>query len=264
MGIVPESGWVDQSAVALAAKADAVILAAGFDPQSESEGWDRTFALPPGQDELIRAVVAANPNSIVVLTSGGSVDMGQWIDRVPAVVEVWYPGQEGGTALAEILFGDVNPSGHLPATFERRWEDNPSSASYYPASGTNRVEYSEGVFVGYRGFEKSGTRPLFPFGHGLSYTTFAYGNLTINPVVGTSGGDARWSVSFDITNMGARAGAGVRRGSQRERASSGERAEGFRQSDAEPSRDASSDSAARRALALVLRCSRQAVARGSR
>ena len=209
MGIVPESGWVDQSAVALAAEADAVVLAVGFDPQSESEGWDRTFALPPGQDQLIRAVVAANPNSIVVVTSGGSVDMSQWIDRVPAVVEAWYPGQEGGTALAEILFGDVNPSGHLPATFERRWEDNPSSANYYPASGTDRVEYSEGVFVGYRGFEKSGTRPLFPFGYGLSYTTFGYGNLAISSVAGIAGSDARWNISFDITNTGERAGAAV-------------------------------------------------------
>lgn len=209
MGIVAERGWVDQSAVALAAKADAVILAVGFDPQSESEGWDRTFALPPGQDELIRAVVAANPKSIVIVTSGGAVDMSQWIDRVPAAVEAWYPGQEGGIALAEILFGDVNPSGHLPATFERRWEDNPSSASYYPASGTNLVEYREGVFVGYRGFEQSGTRPLFPFGHGLSYTTFRYGNLAIHPVAGTSGSDARWSVSFDVSNTGARAGAAV-------------------------------------------------------
>jgi beta-glucosidase len=209
MGIVPEGGWVDKSAVALAAKADAVILAVGFDPQSETEGWDRTFGLPPGQDELIREIVATNPKSIVVVTSGGSVDMSQWIDRIPAVVEAWYPGQEGGTALAEILFGDVNPSGHLPATFERRWEDNPSSASYYPALGTDRVDYSEGVFVGYRGFEKSGTRPLFPFGHGLSYTTFSYGNLAINPVAGTSGSDARWTVSFDVTNTGARAGAVV-------------------------------------------------------
>jgi beta-glucosidase len=209
MGIVPETGWVDKSAITLAAKADAVVLAVGFDPQSETEGWDRTFALPPGQDELIREIVATNPNSIVVVTSGGGVDMSQWVDRVPAVIEAWYPGQEGGTALAEILFGEVNPSGHLPATFERRWEDNPSSASYYPAAGTNRVEYSEGVFVGYRGFEKSRTRPLFPFGYGLSYTTFGYGNLAIAPVAGTSGSDARWTVSFDVTNTGVRAGNAV-------------------------------------------------------
>jgi beta-glucosidase len=195
--------------VALASKADAVILAVGFDPQTEGEGMDRTFSLPPGQDELIRKIVAANPKTIVVVTSGGAVDMSQWIDQVPAVVQAWYPGQEGGTALPEILFGDQNPSGHLPATFERKWEDNPANANYYPASGTNRVEYSEGVFVGYRGFEQKGTRPLFPFGHGLSYTTFQYGNLTVSPVAGTSGRGARWEVAFDVTNTGARGGAAV-------------------------------------------------------
>lgn len=209
MGIVPEGGWVDPSAVTLASKADAVILAVGFDPQTEAEGWDRTFRLPPGQDELIRQIIAANPKTIIVVTSGGGVDMSEWIDQVPAVVQAWYPGQEGGTALPEILFGDENPSGHLPATFERKWEDNPANASYYPVSGTNRVEYGEGVFVGYRGFEHNGTRPLFPFGHGLSYTTFQYGNLTVIPVAGTSGRGARWEVTFDVTNTGTRAGAAV-------------------------------------------------------
>jgi beta-glucosidase len=209
MGIVPEGLWVDPSAVALASKADAVILAVGFDPQTEGEGWDRTFRLPPGQDELIRQIVAANPKTIIVVTSGGAVDMSPWIDQVPAVIEAWYPGQEGGTALPEILFGDKNPSGHLPATFERKWEDNPANASYYPVSGTNRVEYGEGVFVGYRGFEHKGTRPLFPFGHGLSYTTFQYRNLAVSPVAGTSGRGARWEAAFDVSNTGTRAGAAV-------------------------------------------------------
>lgn len=209
MSIVREGGWVDPAAVALASKADAVILAVGFDPQTEGEGMDRTFSLPPGQDELIRKIVAVNPKTIVVVTSGGGVDMSQWIDQVPAVVQAWYPGQEGGTALPEILFGDQNPSGHLPATFERKWEDNPANATYYPKSGTNRVEYSEGVFVGYRGFEQKKTQPLFPFGHGLSYTTFQYGNLTVSPVAGTSGRGARWEVAFDVTNTGTRPGAAV-------------------------------------------------------
>ena len=98
-------------------------------------------------------MAAANKNTIVVMTSGGSVDMNAWLDRVPALVQAWYPGQEGGTALAEILFGDVNPSGRLPVTFERRWEDNPVHDSYYPEAGTKRVVYKEGLFVGYRGYE---------------------------------------------------------------------------------------------------------------
>ena len=142
--------------------------------ETEAESADRTFRLPLGQDELIQEMAAANKNTIVVMTSGGSVDMNAWLDRVPALVQAWYPGQEGGTALAEILFGDVNPSGRLPVTFERRWEDNPVHDSYYPEAGTKRVVYKEGVFVGYRGYEQNSTKPLFPFGFGLSYTTFAY------------------------------------------------------------------------------------------
>jgi beta-glucosidase len=204
MGIVRRGEWVASSA-----RADAVVLAVGFDPQSETEGWDRTFGLPPGQNELIERIAAANPRTIVVVTSGGATDMAPWLDRVPAVLQAWYPGQEGGTALAEILFGDVNPSGRLPATFERRLEDNPAYASYYPVPGTNRIEYREGVFVGYRGFERNGIRPLFPFGHGLSYTTFRYTNLAVAPVAGASGSGSRWEVSFDVTNTGARAGAAV-------------------------------------------------------
>jgi len=199
MGIVPEGSWVDPMAEHLASKTDAVVLAVGFTPQSETEGWDRTFELPPGQNELIQKVAAKNKNVIVVITSGGGVEMTPWLDKVSGVVEAWYPGQEGGTALAEILTGDVNPSGHLPATFERHWEDNPTHDSYYPAAGTNKVPYKEGVFVGYRGYEHNKTKPLFPFGYGLSYTTFKYSNLVAD----------EHSVSFDVTNTGSRAGDAV-------------------------------------------------------
>jgi beta-glucosidase len=209
MGIVRQGSWVDPSAVALAAKADVVVLAVGFDPQTEGEGWDRTFGLPPGQNELIGRIAAANPNTIVVVTSGGATDMAAWLDRVPAVLQAWYPGQEGGTALAEIVFGEVNPSGHLPATFERRLEDNPAYANWYEQPGTNRIEYREGVFVGYRGFERNATKPLFPFGYGLSYTTFRYDSLVVAPVAGTSGSGARWEVSFDVSNTGTRVGTAV-------------------------------------------------------
>ncbi len=213
MGIAREGTYVLPDAKKLAAKADVVVVAVGFDPQSETEGADRTFRLPPGQDELIQEMAAANKNTIVVVTSGGGIDMNAWIDRVPALLEAWYPGQEGGKAAAEILFGDVNPSGRLPATFERRWEDNPVHDSYYPADGSNRVVYKEGVFVGYRGYERNGTKPLFPFGYGLSYTSFQYGNLVVKPADASVGSDGfsapLYQISFDVTNTGTRAGTDV-------------------------------------------------------
>ncbi|MDT7778301.1 MAG: beta-glucosidase [Acidobacteriota bacterium] len=209
MGLLRHGAAVAEAAKRIAAKADVVVVAAGFDPEMESEGADRTFTLPPGQDELIGEMAAANKNTVVVITSGGGVDMSTWADRVPSIIESWYPGQEGGTALAEILLGDTNPSGRLPVTFERRREDNPTNNSYYPASGTNRVEYSEGVFVGYRGYEKNNTKPLFAFGHGLSYTTFKYSNLKVSPVAGSATEGSRYEVSFDVKNTGTREGADV-------------------------------------------------------
>jgi beta-glucosidase len=197
---------VSDAAKVMAAQADIVVVAAGFDDATESEGADRTFRLPAGQDELINTMVDANPQTLVVMTSGGAVDMTAWLDRVPALLQAWYPGQEGGTAIAEILFGTVNPSGRLPATFERRWEDNPSYDSYYPEPGTLRIHYKEGIFVGYRGFESQNVAPLFPFGHGLSYTRFEYSKLSISP---ERTGDGNVVVSFDLANSGSRAGAEV-------------------------------------------------------
>lgn len=214
LGIVPQSEYVDPEAEKLAAQADAVVLAVGFDPESESEGSDRTFRLPPGQDELIEEIARINPRTIVVITSGGAVDMNGWIDRVPAILESWYSGQEGGTAIAQILFGDADPSGRLPVTFDRRWQDNPVHDSYYPAPGSNRVTYKEGVFVGYRGYERSGIKPLFPFGFGLSYTTFRYGDLKIQPIFDEkkredSGAGLRYKISWNVANTGPRSGADV-------------------------------------------------------
>ena len=207
LGIADQRKLVNEAAKSLAAKVDVVVIAVGFDPDSESEGSDRTFDLPFGQEELIREVSAANHKTVVAVTSGGNVDPGNWLEHVPAYVEMWYPGEQGGTALAEIIFGSVNPSGRLPATFERRLEDNPTFASYYPEGDTNRVVYKEGVFVGYRGYEHNKVKPLFPFGYGLSYTTFKYANLTIAPAAGAP--DALYAVSFDLTNTGDRAGADV-------------------------------------------------------
>ena len=205
LGIVRPETLVSGEAKLLAARADAVIVAAGFDAASEGESGDRTFRLLPGQDELINQLAAVNKNTVVVMTSGGGVDMTAWVDHVPALLEAWYPGQEGGTALAQLLFGDFNPSGRLPISIERRWEDNATHNSYYPKDGSKKVEYSEGVFVGYRHFDKSTVKPLFPFGYGLSYTSFAYKNLTVSP----PSSDQQVSVAFDVTNTGARAGADV-------------------------------------------------------
>lgn len=213
-GIVAQSAYVNPAAEKLAAQADAVVLAIGFGPHSESEGSDRTFQLPPGQDQLIEKITSINPHAIVVITSGGSVDMSGWLDRVPAVLESWYSGEEGGTALAQVLFGDADPSGRLPITFEKGWADNPVHDSYYPPLGSDRVVYSEGVFVGYRGYERSGIKPLFPFGYGLSYTTFRYSNLNVRLVGGESEagdppGSLRYEASWDVTNTGTRSGADV-------------------------------------------------------
>jgi beta-glucosidase len=207
LGIVRPETLVTQQAKALAARADAVILAVGFDNESEGESGDRMFRLPPGQDELIHQIAAVNKKTIVVITSGGGVDMTAWVDRVPALLEAWYPGQEGGNALAQILFGEFNPSGRLPISIERRWEDNAVYDSYYPKNDGKKVKYTEGIFLGYRHFDKSTTKPLFPFGYGLSYTSFSYKNLAISPP--SSDQDPQVSVSFDVTNTGAGAGADV-------------------------------------------------------
>ncbi len=205
-GIVRPEEMVSAETKALASQADAVVVAVGFDQSIEGESGDRMFALPPGQDELINQIAGANKNTVVVVTSGGGVDMTTWIDHVPGLFEAWYPGQEGGTALAQLLFGEFSPSGKLPMTFDRRWEENPAHDTYYPKSGDKKVAYTEGVFVGYRGYDKSGVKPLFPFGYGLSYTTFAYKNLTVSP--STSAGQSV-EVRFEVTNTGSRAGSEV-------------------------------------------------------
>jgi beta-glucosidase len=207
-GIVAENKVVNPVAVQLASKADVVVVEAGFQQESESEGGDRTFALPYGQTELIREIAAANPKVVVAITSGGNVDSTKWLDRVPVVLETWYAGQEAGQALAEILFGDVNPSGHLPVTFERQAEDNPTFKNYYPeGDDSKRVEYKEGIFVGYRGYEKNKIKPLFPFGYGLSYTTFKFDHLKVTQ--DDAGGEVHATATFDVTNTGSRKGAEV-------------------------------------------------------
>jgi beta-glucosidase len=206
-GVTSGAGAELKQAKDVAAQADAVILCIGFDEMTEGEGRDRTFALPDGQDELIRAVEGANKKVIVVLTAGGNVDMTKWIDSTPALIDAWYPGEEGGTALAKIVFGDVSPSGKLPVSFERRWQDNATYNSYYAKDDSKHVAYTEGVFLGYRHFDQSSVKPLFPFGYGLSYTTFKYSNLKVAPE--SFRGDEPVTVSFDVTNTGRREGAEI-------------------------------------------------------
>ncbi len=209
LAIAPEDELVSKRAVELAGKVDAVIVAAGYsnttDATEESEGGDRTFELPYGQDQLIGAMAKANPSTIVTVTAGGNVDTSAWLEEVPVLLQGWYGGQDFGQGLAEIIFGDVNPSGHLPVTFERRAEDNPSFNHYYPEGDSRRVVYSEGIFTGYRGYEKNHVAPLFPFGYGLSYTTFKFSNLKV--AAGTA--PAMADIDFDVTNTGSRKGAEV-------------------------------------------------------
>jgi len=203
LGIFAEDEVVDPAAKKLAAQADAVIVAAGFDPDSESEGADRTFSLPAGQDELIREIAAENKNSVVLLTSGGAVYTRPWLNNVAALMEGWYAGQSGGIAAADILLGNINPSGRLPISYDQSWESNPAHASYYPENGSSDVVYRDGIFVGYRGYDRDGKKPQFPFGFGLSYTKFEFGQLSVKA---TQDG---YEVSFNVKNTGARAGAEV-------------------------------------------------------
>ena len=195
-----------QDAAAVAAKADAAIVVVGNSPSVESEGFDRkSLRLPEGQDELIQAVSKANKNTIVVINAGSPVAMDPWLDQVPGILMMWYGGQEGGHAIASVLFGDFTPSGKLPVTFPRKIEDTPAHG-HYP--GTNlHTEYAEGIYVGYRHYDRGNIEPLFPFGHGLSYTKFEYSDLKVTP--DKIGPGRRVQVSMTVRNSGSRAGAEV-------------------------------------------------------
>jgi beta-glucosidase len=191
-------------AVAAARQAQVAVVVVG---DHESEAIDRVrIDLSGGQNQLVEAVAAANPHTIVVLNTGSPVVL-PWASQVPAMLESWYPGEDDGTALANMLFGKVDPAGHLPDTF-------PASASQIPAStpaqfpGVNGVaDYSEGIDVGYRWYEAHNVTPLFPFGYGLSYTTFSFSNLSVSPGSTTSLGTVR--VAATVTNTGTRAGSEV-------------------------------------------------------
>lgn len=209
LGLALESGLVSDDAKRLASKADVVVLSVGFNADTESEGYDRTFELPWGQEALIHAVVAANPKTVVVLTAGGAVDTRSWLDNVPAFVQTFYPGQEGGTAVAEALLGKISPEGKLPVSFDRTFQEDPSYPYYYSekgADGIQHVKYGDGLMVGYRYWTSTGKHALYPFGYGLTYTSFQFANLSVAPTVKVGG---TTTVSFDVTNTGTVASADV-------------------------------------------------------
>lgn len=198
--------------------APAVLLSTGT---LDSEGWDRPFDLPAAEEARVMRAVSLNPRTVVIVNSGGGIDMSHWNDRAAAVVYAWYPGQIGNRALAEVLCGETNPSGRLPMTIERRFADSPG-AGYIPKGQqlytgwqpdndmthpVYPIEYREGVFVGYRWYDEKKIKPLYAFGAGLSYTTFGYGKPSVStPVIG-AGQDV--TVRCAVTNTGRVAGAEV-------------------------------------------------------
>jgi beta-glucosidase len=191
-------------AAALAAGSDVAVVVVG---DTSREGADRSaMSLPAGQDALIDRVAAANPDTVVVLNTGGPVTM-PWLPKVSTLLETWYPGEQNGTALARVLFGDVDPSGRLPMTFPVTLAQSPADgAPRYPA-GPKGYDYTEGLHVGYRGFDALHRTPLFPFGFGLSYGTFRYSAMTVTPTRNRTG--TTLGVRFTITNSGTRSGVQI-------------------------------------------------------
>ena len=196
-----------EAAAALAKNSDVAIVMVG---DSQTEGRDHSLTLGGDQDALIEAVVAANPRTVVVLKTGGPVFM-PWVDKAPAILEAWYPGEEDGHAVAAVLFGDVNPAGKLPLTFPKSLKDLPAGTPEQYPGIKYTARYKEELFVGYRHYDAKGIEPLFPFGYGLSYTTFAYDHLSIN-AQGISAGslsEGTVAVDFDVTNTGTKPGKEV-------------------------------------------------------
>jgi beta-glucosidase len=187
-----------ERAVSRAAACDAAVVVLGTNDEWETEGHDRaTLALPGRQAELAARVAAANPRTVVVINTGAPIDL-ELLERVPAALQLWYPGQESGNALADVLFGDRNPSGRLPHSVPRRLEDTPAYLDWPGEHG--RSVYGEGLFVGYRWYDARKIEPRLPFGHGLSYTRFEYGHLRVARE--RLRADESLELSLDVTNAG--------------------------------------------------------------
>jgi len=187
-------------------KADNVVYCTGFHSGTEGEGFDRSFSLPAFQEKFINRLASVNPNMTVVLNAGGNINFAPWEKAAKGILMAWYPGQEGGQAIAEILTGKISPSGKLPISMERELKDNPSYSNYYANREKTRstdtrecahVEYREGIFHGYRGYDRNGIKPLYPFGFGLGYSSFEFSDLNLKPL-----GDNRVEVSFTLRNTG--------------------------------------------------------------
>lgn len=186
-------------------KADLVIACIGHSSDSEGEGSDRTFGLPDVDQSLMNSVLKCSKPVIGVVNAGGNVEMQGWEPSLKGLLWAWYAGQEGGQAVADVLFGKVNPSGKLPMTFEKKWEDNPAYYNYHDPDGDKHVEYKEGIFIGYRGYDKLKREVQYPFGYGLSYTTFKLSNVKVaNP-----NADGSVDVTCTLANTGKREGAQV-------------------------------------------------------
>jgi beta-glucosidase len=189
-----------------AADAETALVFVGRSGEWDTEGSDLDgIALPGRQDELVAAVLAANPRTVVVLQTGGPVEL-PWMEDAPAILQVWYPGQECGNAIADMLFGDAEPGGRLPQSFPKRWQDNPTwsqDPEVYPGLD-GKVRYEEGLFIGYRHYDRHGIAPLFPFGHGLGYTSFGLGGLAAEPTA-----DGGVTVRVRVANTGEREGSTV-------------------------------------------------------
>ena len=199
MGYDYKSNIDFSEAIKIAKKSDIVLFCGGLDGSMELEGRDRPFELPYGQDQLINELAKVNPNIIVTLHAGGGVCMTPWIDKVKAVLHMLYPGQEAGTVLAETLDGKVVPSAKLPFTIEKKWEDSPAYGNYDNTRREKKIYYKEGIFMGYRGYDQNKVEPLFPFGFGLSYTTFDYTDLSVDHIDKKT---KQVDLSFNITNTG--------------------------------------------------------------
>jgi beta-glucosidase len=203
----PEDAGATERAVAIAAGADVAVVVVGGEV-ADTEGHDRVdMDLPADQVALVRAVAGVNPNTVVLVNSGAPVTL-DWADEVGAVAQVWYLGQEAGHAIADVLFGDADAGGRLPTTFPRQLADTPAFPTYPGADG--RARYAEGVFVGYRHYDARQVEPRFCFGHGLSYTRFAYGDLQlslVDPADPDTG--ALVTATVDVTNVGDRPGREV-------------------------------------------------------
>ncbi len=192
-------GPVSQKAVELAKNSDLVIMGLGLSIDQEGEGTDKaSLKLPQAQVDLIKNVAKVNKNIVAVLYGGNPVLINDWANDIPVIIEAFYPGQEGGNALANIIFGNVNPSGKLPITFPKKWEDSPAYGTY--PGLRDSANYTEGIFVGYRGFDKKNIEPLYEFGYGLSYTTFEYSDLKLSSTKVTQ--NDTLEISVTIKNSG--------------------------------------------------------------